>query len=342
MKIDNSGILLASARTFMKTDEGREVFRAWIDQQGHEIPGDRVTISQKPRSCMPDIETCIDEIETDYCADYKTTLEALLVEILSGREVRIIDASVFQKDQAPTDEAPDRVQTENRPQREGEGWGVEYSNQSSHLEKEDVSFVAAGIINTADGKQIDFSLRLDMNREFISYRSLNFRAGDAILMDPLILNFDGRASELTDTKFFFDLDSDGVEEDLPMIRPGSGFLALDLNKDGIINNGNELFGPRTGNGFAELSRYDQDANNWIDESDSVYDQLTIWRTNSQGDASLTSLKDKGIEAIYLGNLSSRFDLKGSHNRLVGQIARTGIFLYENDIPGTIQQLDLTI
>ena len=45
---------------------------------------------------------------------------------------------------------------------------------------------------------------------------------------------------------------------------------LDLNNDDIITNGNELFGPRTGNGFTELSVYDEDGNNWIDEKDLVY------------------------------------------------------------------------
>jgi len=89
-----------------------------------------------------------------------------------------------------------------------------------------------------------------------------------------------KASGLGNTKFLFNLDS--VKEDLPMIRPGSGFLALDLNNDGIIINGNELFGPRTGNGFAELSVYDEDGNNLIDENDPVYDQLSVWTINQQG------------------------------------------------------------
>jgi hypothetical protein len=57
---------------------------------------------------------------------------------------------------------------------------------------------------------------------------INLIAGDAVLMDPFVVNFDGRASELSNMNFSFDIDSDGVKEDVPMIRPGSGFLALDL------------------------------------------------------------------------------------------------------------------
>lgn len=127
-----------------------------------------------------------------------------------------------------------------------------------------------------------------------------------------------------------------------MIRPGSGFLALGLNNDGIIINGNEIFGPRTGNGFAELSVYDEDGNNWIDEKDLVYDQLSVWTTDQQANGSLRSLRDKKIGAIYLGNLTSEFDLKETNNNLMAKINKTGIFLMKDGIPGVIQQLDLVV
>ncbi len=121
-----------------------------------------------------------------------------------------------------------------------------------------------------------------------------------------------------------------------MIRQGTGFLVLDLNKDGIINDGKELFGPRTGEGFAELSSYDEDANNWIDENDAVYEQLSVWTPDEKGNSSLRSLREKEIGAMYLGNLSSRFDLKGAGNELQGQITKTGVFGHETGVPGIIQ------
>ena len=342
MKIENTNILLASTRTFTEKDEEKESLRVWIGPPDQNHQSDIVTISEKAKSCMANPGNCIDEIDTKLTNSFKTTLKALLVEILSGKDVKIIDASEFQKDQDSTGELQGKGQTENLTQEEREGFGITYNYNSSHYEKEEVSFEAAGVIQTTDGKEIKFSLRLDMGREFISHHSLNFRAGDAVLMDPLIVNFDGRACELANTNFSFDLDSDGVKEDIPMIRPGSGFLALDLNKDGIINNGNELFGPHTGDGFVELSAYDKDTNNWIDENDPVFDQLSVWSIDEQQNSSLNSLKDKGVGAIYLGNLSSNFDLKGNSNELRGQISNTGVFLQENGIPGTIQQLDLVV
>ncbi len=47
-----------------------------------------------------------------------------------------------------------------------------------------------------------------------------------------------------------------------------------------------FFGPRTGNGFAELSVYDEDGNNLIDENGPVYDQLSVWTINQQGNGVL--------------------------------------------------------
>ena len=61
--------------------------------------------------------------------------------------------------------------------------------------------------------------------------------------------------------------SDGRKDNISFVQPGSGFLAVDKNNDGKINNGKELFGPNTGNGFDELAKYDSDGNQWIDESD---------------------------------------------------------------------------
>ena len=339
MKIASSNVLLASTRNFIEKDEEQENLRVWVDSKDPGSKEDRITISAKAKSYLADTNDRVAE-EAELSPSHQITLEALLVEVMSGREVTILDASSLKKDSVDGPQPPTETDLQDAETREG--WGVAYSHESSRYESESVSLAGAGVIQTADGKDIEFSLRLEMSREFISHHHLDLRAGDATLMDPLVLNFDGKASELSDLTFSFDLDADGVAEDVPMIRPGSGFLALDLNKDGIINDGKELFGPRTGEGFAELTSYDEDANNWIDENDAVYEQLSLWTIDEKGGSSLESLREKEIGALYLGNLSSRFDLKGAGNELQGQIKKTGLFLYENGSPGIIQELDLVV
>ena len=64
-------------------------------------------------------------------------------------------------------------------------------------------------------------------------------------------------AEVSDQTFYFDLDADGKEEEISVLN-GSGYLALDKNGDGTINDGSELFGTRNGDGFADLAQYDED------------------------------------------------------------------------------------
>ena len=123
------------------------------------------------------------------------------------------------------------------------------------------------------------------------------------------------------------------------VKKGSGFLAYDKNNDGIINDGNELFGPKTGDGFLELAEFDEDNNGWIDENDSIYNKLRIWTIAEDGTKKLFALGQKGIGAIYLENVNTAFSLKSQQNNLNGKIQKSGIFLRENGTAGTIQHID---
>ena len=194
---------------------------------------------------------------------------------------------------------------------------------------------------TADGREISIDLSFSLSRQFVAEQQISLKAGDA-LIDPLVINFAAPAAKLTATKYSFDLDSDGASDQVSFAGAGSGFLALDINKDGVINNGSELFGPQSGDGFGELAAYDSDGNNWIDENDAIYDKLRIWTKDEQGRDQLFALGQKGIGAIYVGNVATEFALKDSANNLQGQMRSTGIFLRENGTAGTIQHIDLAV
>ncbi|MGI6434133.1 MAG: hypothetical protein ACOX0F_02005 [Syntrophomonadaceae bacterium] len=82
----------------------------------------------------------------------------------------------------------------------------------------------------------------------------------------------------------------------------------------------ELFGPSTGNGFAELALYDEDGNGWIDEGDSVYARLKIWSKDEEGNDRLISVSDAGVGAIMLGNIDTPFTITNSSNEDAGLCA----------------------
>jgi len=217
-----------------------------------------------------------------------------------------------------------------------------YRKAESLYESEQSHFFAEGVIQTQGGASINFSVNLSMSREFSQQSSMEIRTGAAKKIDPLVINFSGNAAELTNTSFAFDLDVDGETEQLATLKQGSAFLALDKNKDGIINNGAELFGPRSGAGFAELAEYDDDKNGFIDEADAVYDKLRLWQQNSDGSQQLMALGDKDIGAIYLGHVSTPFQLTNQHNVAQGEVSSTGIYLQESGEVGTVQQIDYKV
>jgi hypothetical protein len=342
MKIENSSIYMASQREFISRDEEKESLRVWVDPPQSKASGEKITISAEAKCLAGECKPDEDVFDKNQPADSKMTLEALLAEILSGRKFRLLDISEYRGDGEEPVKTQENRKTDAAAQNQRQGWGISYDKTDAHYEKESVLFVAAGIIKTSDNKKIKFALELDMQREYASYESFNFRAGDAKLTDPLVINFNGTAAELSDVKFTFDLDSDGFEEDVPVLKPGSGFLVFDLNNDGTVNNGGELFGPETGNGFSELAAHDIDANNWIDENDPVYNQLYVWTMDKIGGQNLSSLKQRGIGAINTGNLATRFDLKDGGNELLGRAVKTGIYINEGGTAGTIQQLDLAV
>jgi hypothetical protein len=233
-------------------------------------------------------------------------------------------------------------ETSNTPNESNRfGWGVRYEHHETYSEKEQTSFAAGGIVKTADGQEIQFTVNLTMSREYVQSTDFSFRAGDALL-DPLVINFSGNAAELTDQKFSFDLNADGVNENMPFVGGGSGILMFDRNGDQTVNDGSELFGPRTGNGFQELLALDQTNDGWIDENDSSYNHLYIWTRDDSGSNNLRSLKESGVGAIYTPAVETSFDLKNSENETEGRIIRTGVYLSENGQAGTVQQINIAV
>ena len=128
-----------------------------------------------------------------------------------------------------------------------------------------------------------------MSRSFQEYYENTISYKRTSMCDPLVINLDGNIADLSDQTFLFDIDGDGKEDEINRLGAGSGFLALDKNGDGIINDGSELFGTKSGNGFADLAAYDTDHNGFIDEGDEIWDKLKIWVMDENGNQQLYSL-----------------------------------------------------
>jgi hypothetical protein len=192
-----------------------------------------------------------------------------------------------------------------------------------------------GVFNTEEGKEVSFDIQLNLSNNFIGKNDL-----DLEIRDPLVINFDAPSVGLSDSKFEFDIDNDGEIDQISNLKQGSGFLALDKNGDGTINDGSELFGTESGNGFRDLDIYDEDGNGWIDENDSIFESLRVWKKSDTQDE-LVALGEVGVGAIYLGYTASPFEIKSeSDTSTLGIITSTGLFAKENGDIGTMQNINL--
>lgn len=219
-------------------------------------------------------------------------------------------------------------------------WSVSTRYSSTYEESESTSFSTTGTVRTADGRELDFNLDMTMSRKYMEEHSLEFAASyDSVLTDPLVINLSSNPVSVSDKSFSFDIDADGNDEVIAQMNPESGFLALDKNGDGIINDGSELFGAKTGNGFSELAEYDSDGNGWIDENDEIYNQLKVWVKDENGNDKLLSLKEADVGAIYLDKANTTFHVTDDNNRLNAKVESSGVYLHEDGSAGLVQQVD---
>ena len=351
MKIESSNVCFEGRHTLTELSHKKENLQLWVgsnpNQEMNEPSGVTVEISEKGKGLQGCLSTgkaqCTEDDMEDMLSEKDKQKLALLeafIEHLLGKKFKFrMPKKIKGADEVKTNQNSG-ISRENRTP--AAGWGLIYDSKTIHYENEKMSFKANGIVKTADGKEILIDIQLNMSREFMSSQEIHIRAGDALRKDPLVINFNAPSATLTDNKFSFDIDCDGMPDQISQLISGCGFLSVDLDNDGIINDGNELFGPKSGDGFADLSAYDLDNNGWIDENDAIFEKLRIWTKDEDGNDILFALGEKGIGAICLGNAGTIFSLRDKGNAENGVIQKTGIFLYENGGLGTVQHVDLIV
>lgn len=232
----------------------------------------------------------------------------------------------------------------NSPANQGQpllGWGINYHSESTRSLKQTVDFKSSGSIQTEDGRSINFELNYHFSQEVYTKSTVDFKAGDA-LIDPLVIRLDNGPMSYTDDTIRFDLDIDGIKDEFRVPIDNAGMLFLDRNGNHKVDDGSELFGPRTDDGFGELAALDTDKNGWIDEGDAAFKDLRIWIRSGDGTDRYLGLIEAGVGALFVNGANTEAELYNHNVDQVGKMKETGFYLKENGQAGLIHELDFKI
>ncbi len=140
-------------------------------------------------------------------------------------------------------------------------------------------------------------------------------------IDPIILDLDHNGIALTtlDHGVSFDINADGHQDKIAWTAGTDGILAYDLDGNGKIDNGSEIFSPHFAggtyvDGLAALATLDSNHDGRIDAADEAFSKLTVWQDlnhNGITDAGeLSSLTDHQITSISLDASASGTEIYG--------------------------------
>jgi hypothetical protein len=161
--------------------------------------------------------------------------------------------------------------------------------------------------------------------------------------DPLVLDLDNDGIEAVGINpaapVLFDMDGDGVKTATGWIKADDAMVVLDINGNGLIDSGRELFGdstvltrgPRAGqnaaNGYEALADLDINGDGAINSADAAYGNLRIWQDANQDGISqaseLRTLSDAGIASLNVTGQASSINLgNGNSQPFSGTFTRT--------------------
>ncbi|WP_457279434.1 calcium-binding protein [Polaromonas sp. P5_D5] len=174
------------------------------------------------------------------------------------------------------------------------GQETDGSSGSGHVSVDDIAGRFGGGIGQAAEAIRDRQRQIDgilddidppTNKKFVEARKF------VVSRDPLVLDLDGDGLELAGASgaTLFDHNADGIKTGTGWARPDDGFLVRDLNGNGTIDTGRELFGVDTiksnstlaTDGFDALGDLDANGDGFITNADAAYGDLKIWQDANQ-------------------------------------------------------------
>jgi hypothetical protein len=175
VKIADSSLTMQTSHDWSQQSSVQENLRAWLDapannaapnsQQAISPAAVQVTLSAAGKQQQASEAAATGSAMQDVANDPKLQILILLIEKMTGQKVRIFDASQLQAP-ATVQVADPNAASPSPPPPPSAGFGVDYSKVTQYSESEQTTMQASGVIHTTDGKEIQFSLNLTMQRQY--------------------------------------------------------------------------------------------------------------------------------------------------------------------------------
>jgi hypothetical protein len=204
-----------------------------------------------------------------------------------------------------------------------------------------------------DNKKVNLNYQLNLKASYSSIHSIETTA--AALKDPVVIQFGTRSIGYITDYTKFDINNDNKQNDLPIFSGDVGYLIFDKNNNHHVDNGGELFGPTTNNGFSELAQLDSNNNGFFDNQDDKYSQIYIWQPKqtkpnsneqSPNKQNLVSLSQAGIKAISLNAITTQFNFrdqsKDNKGEINARLTQTSFAISENNKTLGVHQIDVRL
>lgn len=191
----------------------------------------------------------------------------------------------------------------------------------------------SGSLQLQNGDSVSFDFEFSMQVSWARYSQVTQQAED-----PLVVSLDGTAAKFSGGHTHFDLFSNGSTVPLPQLAAQQFYLAYDRNRDAQVNDGSELFGPKTGQGYAELAQYDENGNGFIDPGDDIWQYLYLWRPKQ----AMQNMTEAKLGAFSVSSAATPMPILDSSQKQTGEIQRSGLAFTTDAKPVLVQQIDLVV
>ncbi len=366
MHIVTGHVHLSASHSLHTSVQRTQHVDAWAFRQSSRsqppTEGSPVSLSNLARRLAEDAEDVLDDLRDDLVdaglrtaparvegaeedelpiEDLRLLVLAILLEAVTGHRFEFIDTDDLETDSEAMEQIEEAAAMQKAARQEPDGragWGLRIDVEEVWERHERQRFQVHASLKTEDGRELQVDLDVLQRRFERSRRSWQLRVGD-VMQDPLVLDFFEPGIQVADDRLSVDLDLDGTPDTLHHLGSRSPYLVDDRDGDGSVTDGSELFGPQSGNGYAELRALDTDGNGFVDSADPAWDRLHVWM-HRDGTSELMALSDRGVGALYVGDVEAPFRLVDATGERKAQQQAMSFWIGEDGTAGTTRRVDV--